>query len=149
MPCVRLRGLRIQVCGAALDCCYAELPMKRVGAETIDGSATYHCLAVGLTDEQAQACAMAILPVKVIRSDDVMDACSRMSTVLPLIVLVDESMSAAEERTLAEYASACGAEIVGVPASIERSALVPGGPLARRFLDALRTAEMRRFRARL
>jgi hypothetical protein len=111
----------------------------RIGSETFDGTVSYHCLAVGLSEAQAQACATALLPIKIVRVDDVVDACARMSTVLPLVVAVDEGMSGPEQRTLREYADPCGAEIVAIP-SDERE-------LARRLLDGLRAAERRRYRS--
>jgi hypothetical protein len=108
--------------------------------KTVDGSVSYRCLCVSLDDALASACAAAIVPVEVVRASSVGDACARMSTVLPLIVVVEETMSADDRRTLAEYASACAAETVAIARDAK------GAELTRLLLDALRTAELKRFR---
>jgi hypothetical protein len=111
-----------------------------MGSRTIDGAVVLRCMVVGLTAEQEQACRRAIVPVEVVRSPDVREACASMSTVLPLLVIVDEEISDADRSALSEFTTACGAEIV----TVERT---PAG-VAARLLDALRIAERRRMGVR-
>jgi hypothetical protein len=94
-------------------------------------------MVVAMTPEQEEACRRAIVPVEIIRADDVRQACASMSTVLPLVVVVDQGMSDADRSSLAEMATACGAELV-------TAEQYSGNVLATRLLDALRTAERRR-----
>ncbi|MDF2695096.1 MAG: hypothetical protein K0S65_3479 [Labilithrix sp.] len=100
------------------------------------------CMVVGLTTDQEEACRRAIVPVEVVRRRDVSEACASMSTVLPLVVVVDENISDADRAALAEFTTACGAELVTldqVPADRVHAA---------RLLEALRVAERRRLGAR-
>jgi hypothetical protein len=95
-------------------------------------------MVVGLTPEQEEACRIAILPVEVVRARDVREACSSMSTVLPLVVVVDEAISDTDRTSLIEMSTACGAEIVTAGhAVLDKS-------FATKLLDALRVAERRR-----
>ena len=114
---------------------------RLVGSRTIDGAHSLRCMIVGLSPEQEDACRKAIVPVEVVKKPDVREACASMSTVLPLIVVVDEDISDADRSTLADMALACGAEVVmaaHTPAREQFSALL---------LDALRVAERRRIGA--
>lgn len=95
-------------------------------------------MTVALSDEQAEACRRAIVPVEIVKTADVREACTKMSTVLPLVVVVDESISDADHATLSEMAMACGAEIV-TAFHAETPKL-----FAAKLLDALRVAERRR-----
>jgi hypothetical protein len=97
---------------------------------------------VGLTPEQEKICRHAIVPVEVVTRATVREACASMSTVLPLVVVVDEAMPEADRAQLGEMATACGAEIVTVES-------VPSGNLASRILEALSLAERRRLGMRL
>src|SRR5689334_4889065 len=85
---------------------------RSVGSRTIDGASLLRCMAVGLSPEQETACRRAIVPVEVVPEKDVRSACASMSTVLPLIIVVDEALSEPDRASLAEMATACGAEIV-------------------------------------
>src|SRR5688572_3650124 len=81
-------------------------------SRTIDGISTLRCMVIGLTSEQEAACRRAIVPVEVVARKDVTDACASMSLLLPLVVIVDESLSEGDRQTLSEMTTACGAEIV-------------------------------------
>ncbi len=105
----------------------------------MDGVSMMRCMVVGLSREQEDACRHAIVPVEIVRIANVHDGCATMSTVLPLVVVVDESMSEGDRASLGEMASACGAEIVVAPH-------VPDNKVfASSLLDAVRAAERRRF----
>jgi hypothetical protein len=65
-----------------------------------------------------------------------------MSTVLPLVVVVDEGMPDADREELAEFTTACGAEIV----TLEHDPV--GSGYAKRIFDALIVAERRRIGVR-
>jgi hypothetical protein len=111
---------------------------RSIGSRTIDGASMLRCMVVGLTSEQEEACRRALVPVEVVHRRDVGEACASMSTVLPLLVVIDEGISDADRAALAEMTTACGAEIV----AIEHAPA--GKPFATRLLDALRIAERRR-----
>lgn len=100
------------------------------------------CMVVGLTPEQTEACRRAIMPVEVVPMRGVREACASMSTVLPLVVIVDDNISDADRSALSEFTTACGAEIV----PMENAPLAKG--FSSRLLDALRVAERRRLGAR-
>ena len=117
---------------------YAGRMTRPVGSRTIDGAQSLRCMTVGLSPAQEAACRRAIVPVEVVKKPDVREACASMSTVLPLIVVVDEDISDTDRSTLADMAVACGAELVTAahtPAMDQFGALL---------LDALRVAERRR-----
>jgi hypothetical protein len=95
------------------------------------------CMAVALPPEQEEACRKAILPVEVVHCNDVRQACSSMSTVLPLVVVVDEAMSDGDRSTISDMATACGAEIVAMGHVLDKG-------FAAKLLDAVRIAERRR-----
>lgn len=103
----------------------------------MDGVANIRCMTVGLTSEQEEACRNAIVPIPLTRARDVKEACSSMSTVLPLIVIVDETLPRADREAMSEFITACGAELV----TLERGAVTG---LSRRLLDAIVVAERRR-----
>lgn len=111
-----------------------------MGPNTVDGLPNLRCLVVGLTAEQEEACKRAVVPVRIVRARDIPDACSSMSTVLPLLVVVDEGITESDREALAEFTTACGAEIV----TIEQR---PVGAYAKRLFDALIVAERRRLGA--
>jgi hypothetical protein len=95
-------------------------------------------MAVGLSDEQATACQQALFPVEVVRTNDVKEAQARVASVLPLVVIVDSTMSEDHVKSLEEYVSACGAQIVAIKGTPERAALQTD------LLDAIFEAEQRR-----
>lgn len=114
---------------------------RSIGTRTIDGASSLRCMVVGLTPAQEASCRTAILPVEVVSRPNVREACASMSTVLPLVVIVDEAMSEGDRTTLAEMTTACGAEIV----VLESSPVA----LSKRLLDALTLAERRRLGLRI
>jgi hypothetical protein len=103
----------------------------------MDCASMLRCMVVALTPEQEHACRMAIVPVEVVSHKDVREACAAMSTVLPLVVVVDEGMSETDQSALKEFTTACGAEMV----AIDHTA---GKGIAASLLEALRVAERRR-----
>lgn len=111
---------------------------QAVGTRTMDGGRVLRALFVGLDAQQEAECRRAIVPVEVVKADTFRDACSSMSTVLPLIVVTDEGISDADRSTLSDMTTACGAELVLA------SRPAAAGPLATLLLDALRRAERRR-----
>jgi len=111
---------------------------RSIGSRTIDGVSTLRCMIVGLSPAQEEACRRAIVPVEIVARKDVPDACASMSTVLPLVVVVDESLSDADRAALSEMTTACGAEIVTIDETPSDRAFTA------RVLDAFRIAERRR-----
>ncbi len=110
------------------------------GARTMDGASMLRCMAVALTTEQLDACRTAVVPVELVAFASVPDACTAMSTILPLIVAINAEMSEADRDAVAELATACGSELFEVePAPT-------GRPFTVRILDALARAERRRFK---
>ncbi len=101
-------------------------------------------MVVGLTREQEEACRRAILPIEIVRHDDVRTACAAMSTVLPLVVVVDEGLQDVDRAALVELTTACGAELV----TIDPAAMARGRAFAIQLLEAVRVAERRRLVAR-
>jgi hypothetical protein len=95
-------------------------------------------MTVALSPAQFEAVRRAIVPVKVVPSRDVRDACASMSTILPLVVVVDEDISDADRVAVSEMATACGAEIVTLETTPTDSLVTT------RVLEALRIAERRR-----
>jgi hypothetical protein len=97
-------------------------------------------MVVGLSPEQTEACRRALVPVETIPVPSVREACSSMSTVLPLIVIVDErGITDAERTALGDMATACGAEIV-----VFDEGMAVSKSFTSKLLDALRVAERRR-----
>lgn len=105
---------------------------------TVSSSSRPRCLAVGLSEEQVAACAAALFPVEVVRAHDVAEAQARVASVLPLVVIVDSTMTEEQVKSLEEYAGACGAQIVAIKGTPERAALQS------ELLDAIFVAEQRR-----
>ena len=121
---------------------YPESMSRSVGSRTIDGASSLRCLTVALSPAQEATCRNAIMPVEVVCTKHVKDACTVMSTVLPLVVVVDEGMSDADRAALSEMTIACGAEIVTMEAT------KAGKSFAASLLEALRIAERRRLGVR-
>lgn len=111
---------------------------QAVGSRTIDGARALRALFVGLDAQQEDACRRAIVPVEIVKAETVLEACSSMSTVLPLVVVTDEGISETDRSTLSDMATACGAELVLTPRTVAVA------PLNASLLDALRRAERRR-----
>jgi len=105
---------------------------------TIDGSTLYRCMFVALDEAATKRCTVAVRPLQPVRVADVAEACAKMSAVLPLVVVVPESLEASETAELAELVTACGAELVRVGPTIDERTL------GERLLDAVRKAESRR-----
>lgn len=106
----------------------------------MDGAAIARCMTVALTADQESACRKAIVPVELVACATVADAVKAMATVLPLVVAVADTMDEADRTSITEVAQAVGAELFDVEAA-------PGGQaFQRRILDALTSAERRRFR---
>lgn len=118
------------------------MPRSSIGTRTIDGARVLRCMVVGVSPEQEEACRRAIMPIEIVRSGDVREACASMSMVLPLIVVVDESMPDADRAALMDITTACGAELVTLDASSSG-----GKAFASLLLDAVRVAERRRIGA--
>lgn len=113
--------------------------MSRLGGRpTVDGVPNLRCMTVALTPEQEEACRNAIMPIPLSRAGTVMEACASMSTVLPLVVIIDEKMSRADRDAMSEFITACGAELVPLEQGLA------GKALAKRLLDAIVVAERRR-----
>jgi HrpA-like RNA helicase len=91
---------------------------------------------VAFDEPSARACTHAVRPLDAIRFTDVREACTKLSEVLPLIVLHPEHAEASTELT--ELAGACGAEVISVALPVDTDGL------GRRILDALHKAEARR-----
>lgn len=106
----------------------------------MDGTSTLRCMAVALSEAQQDAVRVAIMPVELVRFRTVADACLAMSTVLPLIVAIDEALPESERNELADLAEVCGAEVVAIEEK------PPLKELAYRMADALSRAERRRFK---
>ena len=98
-------------------------------------------MAVGLTSDQEKAVRRAIVPVEVVPFATASEACTAMSTVLPLVVLVDDQATDDDRHALGDLAVACGAEVCEVEAAPD------GRDFALRLLDALTRAERRRFKS--
>jgi len=106
----------------------------------MDGTSTVRCMTVGLSDDQQHACRLSIMPVELVRFRTAAEACKAMSTVLPLIVAVDEHVTEQERADLAELAEACGAELALVATEPVLSTFAPV------LIAALGRAERRRFK---
>ncbi len=93
---------------------------------------------VGLDEPCARACTQAIVPLDAVKMRDVKDACTKISEILPLIVVVAEDAPAAGMPELRELAQACGAEVVPVARPVDAASL------GLKILEALHKAESRR-----
>jgi hypothetical protein len=93
---------------------------------------------VGLDDASSRTCAQAIMPLDAVKMRDVREACTKLSEILPLIVVVPEDSPPAGMPELTELATACGAEVLAVARPVH------GPTLGLRILEALQKAESRR-----
>jgi hypothetical protein len=105
---------------------------------TLDVSLLYRCMLVGMDDVTFNACKVSVSPLEAIRVNTARDACTRMSEVLPLVVVITEAAAPAEVAELTELAKACGAEVIEVAQPVDRSTF------GRQVLDALQKGEARR-----
>jgi hypothetical protein len=105
---------------------------------TLDVSTLYRCMLVGMDDTTFGACKLSVSPLEAIRVNTVRDACTRMSEVLPLVVVLTDDASASELAEVNEVAKACGAEVITAARPVERATF------GRQVLDALQKGEARR-----
>ncbi|MBS2019046.1 MAG: hypothetical protein JST00_39630 [Deltaproteobacteria bacterium] len=106
-------------------------------AATLDGSTMFRCMIVGLDEATAKECAQSVRPLVAIRISDPTEACAKMSEVLPLIVILPEAL-AVPGSELVDLAGACGAELVTIGSTFDRSVL------GKKLLESIRKAEDRR-----
>lgn len=78
--------------------------------KTVEGFAL-RCLLVGLNDEQAAVCASSLVPIQMVRVDGVKEACARISTVLPIMVVASRKLGDPPLDELREFAETCAAEV--------------------------------------
>ncbi len=114
---------------------------RSVGSRTIDGSSHLRCMVVGFDPARLDECRRALAPVEAIPAADVKEACKMMSTVLPLVVLVDDGLGDADRAALSDMSVACGAEILFVHRGRDD---ISANAFTSKLLDALRVAERRR-----
>ena len=105
--------------------------------KTLDGLTTLQCLFVGLTDENASRCAAALRPIKAVRIEGIKEACARMSSVLPLVVVVAKRFGDPLLGELLDVANSCAAEVIEVEDE-------PPEDLEKQLTEALRRADRRR-----
>jgi hypothetical protein len=98
-------------------------------------------MVVGFDPPRLEECRRALVPVEAIPVADVKEACKMMSTVLPLVVLVDDGLGEGDRASLAEMSVACGAEILFVRHGRDD---ISANAFTSKLLDALRVAERRR-----
>lgn len=113
---------------------------KSFGGRTMDGASILRCMTVALSAGQEAAIKAAIVPVQMVPFASVAEACKEMSTVLPLLVAVDYTMSDADRTALSDLASACGAELFDVEEA------PAGREFTLRILAAMARGERRRFK---
>lgn len=78
--------------------------------KTVEGVAL-RCLLVGLNDGQAAKCTSALMPITMVRVEGVKEACARMSTVLPIMVVAASKLGDSLLAELREFAETCAAEV--------------------------------------
>lgn len=78
--------------------------------KTIEGVAL-RCLLVGLDDSQATICAKCLMPIQMVRVEGVKEACARMSTVLPIMVVAARNLGESLLVELREFAETCASEV--------------------------------------
>jgi hypothetical protein len=77
--------------------------------KTVEGIAL-RCLLVGLDDGQAAICAASLIPIQMVRVEGVKEACARISTVLPIMVVAGRHLGDALLGELRQFAETCAAE---------------------------------------
>ena len=78
--------------------------------KTVEGLAL-RCLLVGLDDTQAAICATSLMPIAMVRVEGVKEACARISTVLPIMVVAGRKLGENSLGELREFAETCAAEV--------------------------------------
>jgi hypothetical protein len=105
--------------------------------KTMEGMALPRCLLVGLRDEEVSICAAALTPIKLVKVDGVKEACARMSTVLPLMVVASAKFDGTLLDELRDVAETCAAEVFVLDDPAPDDAI-------ERLFDTLRRADRRR-----
>jgi hypothetical protein len=78
--------------------------------KTMEGFAL-RCLLVGLSDAQATKATNALMPIQMVRVDGVKEACARISTILPIMVVASRNLGDSLLLELREFAETCAAEV--------------------------------------
>ena len=105
---------------------------------TLDVSTLYRCMLVGMDDSTFSACRLSVSPLEAFRLDTAREACTKMSEILPLVVVVTDDAAPSDVAEVNEVARACGAEVIAVARPLDRSLF------GRQVLDALQKGEARR-----
>jgi hypothetical protein len=109
----------------------------RLGKKTIDGITTARCMLVGVNDKQAAACAAALVPFMTVKVADADEACARMSTELPLLVVAARTIGEAGLSEIGDLATTCASELVVIDDPVPSD-------MAQRLYEALRRSDRRR-----
>lgn len=104
--------------------------------KTVEGVAL-RCLLVGLDDAQAAICARSLMPIQMVQVEGTKEACARMSTVLPIMVVASEKLGDAMLAELREFAETCAAEVYVMDDP-------PPSDVTSQLHDVLRRADKRR-----
>lgn len=104
--------------------------------KTVEGIAL-RCLLVGVDDAQAAICAASLMPIQMVRVQDVKEACARISTVLPIMVVASRDLGDAHLGELREFAETCAAEVYVMDDPAPSDAMA-------RLHEVLRRADKRR-----
>lgn len=104
--------------------------------KTVEGIAL-RCMLVGLDDTQAATCAAALMPIQMVRVDGAKEACARISTVLPIMVVCGRKMGDGPLAEICEFAETCAAEVYVMDDP-------PPSDAVDRLHDVLRRADKRR-----
>ena len=105
-------------------------------SKTVEGFAL-RCLLVGLDEAQAAICAASLMPITMVRVAGVKEACARISTVLPIMVVASRKLGDPLLSELREFAETCAAEVVVMEEP-------PRSDAVARLHEALRRADKRR-----
>lgn len=106
-------------------------------SKTLEGSTKLRCMLVGLDERLAGICAAALMPIAMVRVAGAKEACARMSTVLPLMVVASRSLGDPLLAELRDQAQTCASELVVIEE--------PTPPdVVQRLHDTLRRADRRR-----
>jgi hypothetical protein len=104
--------------------------------KTVEGMAL-RCLLVGLDDAQASICAASLMPIQMVRVGEPKEACSRISTVLPIMVVATRKLGEASLAELREFAETCACEVYVMDDP-------PPSDVTERLHEVLRRADKRR-----
>lgn len=110
--------------------------MDREAAKTLE-HLTLRCMLVGLDEQQAGICAAALVPMSMVRFTAADEACARMSTVLPLMVVASRALGDSPLAELRDVADTCAAEMLVIEEP------TPADVVAK-LHDTLRRADRRR-----